>query len=147
MPSTRSKTKKESEAEGPKKQPYIRMAFDAIVHTKHGGKGVSRQKIANYIKTNFEVTPGSHFNTALRKALGDGIERGVLTPGATPQRYKITPLGRKENGEKNKSKKFDAEIEEKKARKAKRAAKKKQEAEKKRKTKAAAKKKKRKSGS
>eukprot|EP01083_Nonionella_stella_P021047 58359_1 len=121
MPKTRSKTKKEKKD----KKPYIRMAFEAIVHTKHGGKGVSRQKIANYIKANYDnVAEGSHFNTALRRALYDGLARGVLVEGATRQRFKITTLGRKENKQTNSSTKFDAEDEKKKERKARRAAKK-----------------------
>lgn len=147
MPSTtRSKTKKSKKASVGSKKPYIRMAFEAIMHTKHAGKGASRAKIANYIKANYDnIASGAQFNTCLRKALNDGIARGVLEHGATEQRFKITNLGRKENKESNVSKKFDAETEEKKAKKeAKRkkaADKKKKAAEKKKKAEAAKKKK------
>eukprot|EP00483_Globobulimina_turgida_P001532 UN01534 len=108
MPSTRSKAKSKKSSTN-KKKPYIRMAFAAILHTKHGGKGVSRQKIASYIKSNFDsVAEGSAFNTALRKALKDGMLRGVLTAGSSSQRYKILPLGRREEKENDLSKKYDA---------------------------------------
>ena len=55
---TRSKTKaaaaKKKKASG--KKPYIRMVFEAIVHTRHAGKGVSRAAIANYVKKNYGDT-------------------------------------------------------------------------------------------
>eukprot|EP01084_Bolivina_argentea_P289550 497234_1 len=97
------------------KQPYIRMAFEAIISTRHAGKGVSRAKIANYIKNNFDgIAEGAQFNSCLRRALYDGIDRGVLETGSTSQRFKITDLGRKEKKEKSLSKKFDVADERKK---------------------------------
>eukprot|EP01084_Bolivina_argentea_P166963 289852_1 len=90
-----------------KKMPYIRMIFDAIEYTKAGRKGASRAAIANYIKNNFDsLAEGSRFNTALRKALNDGITRGVLIKGDTAQRYKITNLGKDEMNESNPSTKY-----------------------------------------
>ena len=103
--STRSKKKaaaKKKKKTSSGKKPYIRMAFEAIMHTRHAGKGASRAKIANYLKANYGdtgIAEGAQFNTCLRKALQDGIARGVLEFGATEQRYKITNLGRKENND------------------------------------------------
>eukprot|EP01084_Bolivina_argentea_P129059 227996_1 len=108
---------------GGKTVSYIGMALDAIVHTKHGAKGVSRFKITRYIERNYQVLLGSYFNATLRKALFDGIRRGVLIYGHTKERYKITKLGKKENNEKDKTKKYYANncIQQKHAKKAKRA--------------------------
>eukprot|EP01084_Bolivina_argentea_P233238 392882_1 len=103
MPSRATKTKKISKQ---KQKPFIRMAFHAIVHTKHGGKGVSRAAIATHIRTNFQVrSTGGRFNSALRNALNDGIQRGVLLHGSSKQRFKITPLGKKETKKKKRNKK------------------------------------------
>merc|ERR1712157_229764 len=93
------------------------MVLEAIIETKEY-HGASRQKIANYIKANFEVkAEGAIFNNALRRALKDGMERGVLSEGLSIQRFKITKLGRKEDKEENLSKKYDAEEEEKRLKK------------------------------
>jgi len=119
------------------------MVFEAISATHHAGKGVSRQKIAAYIKANWDnIAEGAHFNAALRHALKDGIDRGVLVQGETIQRWKITDLGRKERGEQKLSKKYDIDEEEKKEKKAKAA--KKKAADKKKKEAAASKAKKKK---
>ena len=126
---TRSKTKKskkskKNEPEKRDQMPYIRMAFEAIIKTRAGVKGSSRAAIANYIKANFDVkAEGAHFNASLRKALKDGIERGVIEEGSSIQRFKITKLGRKEEKESNLSKKYDIEEEEEAERKRKKAAK------------------------
>lgn len=141
MPSTtRSKSKKNKKKTVPRNPPYIRMVFEAITSTRHAGKGVSRAKVASYIKANYEnIAEGPQFNSCLRRALKDGIDRGVLENGETIQRYKITNLGRKERSEKNESKKYDIEEEEEKAKKEekkrKAAEKKRKAAEKKRKQK------------
>lgn len=120
----RSSSKKK--ASTPRNPPYIRMVFEAISHTRHAGKGVSRAKIANYIKDNYDnIAEGSQFNACLRRALNDGLDRGVLVHGETTQRYKVTDLGRKERAEENTSKKYDAEEEEKKRKKQERLKKKK----------------------
>merc|ERR1712154_324490 len=96
MPSTRSQTKKKSKKQNKGHPTYIRMAFEAIM-TQRSSKGMSRAMITNYIKANYDdIAEGSHFNAALRRALKEGIDRGVLEEGATSQRFKITKQGRME---------------------------------------------------
>ena len=122
----RKSSSRSRKASAPRNPPYIRMVFEAISHTRHAGKGVSRAKIANYIKDNYDnIAEGAQFNSCLRRALNDGLDRGVLVNGETTQRYKITDLGRKERAEENTSKKYDAEEEEKRRKKEERAKKKK----------------------
>eukprot|EP01084_Bolivina_argentea_P172895 299460_1 len=117
MPSSstpnRSRTKKKS-----RNPPYIRMVFEAITKTRHAGKGVSRAKIASYIKSNWDnIAEGTQFNSFLRRAIKNGMERGVLEEGQTNQRFKITDLGRKERKETNHNIKYDEEEERIKAKK------------------------------
>merc|ERR1712228_795636 len=100
---------------------FIRMAFEAISATRAGRKGASRQAIANYIKANFEVkSEGASFNSALRRALKDGIDRGVIEEGSSIARFKITDLGRRERKSRT-GVKFDIEEEEEEERRRKKA--------------------------
>ena len=83
------------------------MVFEAIIHIKELHKGASRAKIASHIKSNYNnLARGAQFNTCLRKALHDGILRGVLEFGETKQRFKITDLGIKESNAPNLSEKW-----------------------------------------
>merc|ERR1712228_1025878 len=100
---------------------FIRMSFEAISATRAGRKGASRQAIANYIKANFEVkSEGASFNSALRRALKDGIDRGVIEEGSSIARFKITDLGRRERKSRT-GVKFDIEEEEEEERRRKKA--------------------------
>ena len=88
-------------------KPYRRMIIEAISKIRHGGKGVSRAKIAAYLKKESEVKlTGGAFNSHLRKVLSDGLNNGILVKGATSQRYKLTDLGKRERKEKNYYKKL-----------------------------------------
>merc|ERR1712013_107559 len=92
----------------------------------HAGKGASRARIASYINANYKgLAEGAHFNVALRKAIKDGMGRGVIVEGASKQRWKMTDLGRKERKADTKKKySADDEKEKEKRRKAKSKAKK-----------------------
>ncbi len=88
-------------------QPSFQMmAFEAIAHTRHAGKGASRAAIANFIKGNYSVkAEGAHFNAALRGALNKAVDDGSLEHGSTTQRFKLTQKGRDARKPKPKRKK------------------------------------------
>ncbi len=72
-----------------KKHSFIFMICTAIKAIKQYHGGASRQAIANYIIKNYGKTAGAMFNAALRKAIANGIAKGVLKQGATSMRFKL----------------------------------------------------------
>merc|ERR1711972_1254821 len=55
-------------------------------------KGASRAAISSWIQKTYNNEGGGVFNGSLRTALNKGVEKGMLVPGATDQRYKIGVL-------------------------------------------------------
>merc|ERR1711974_29949 len=76
---------------GPKKMSYLDMVVAAIPAIKDR-KGASRAAISMWIQKTYQKEGGGVFNGSLRTALNKGIEKGMLVPGATDQRYKIGVL-------------------------------------------------------
>eukprot|EP01083_Nonionella_stella_P132627 403251_1 len=93
-------------------QTYIQMIYEAILNSnKHEQAriGISRQRIASYIKQNYSVSNGATFNTHLRKSLNKCIENGSLIYGSSKCRFKlkkglIKELKKKKKQAKNKKK-------------------------------------------
>jgi len=74
-----------------KKMSYLDMVIAAIPAIKDR-KGASRMAIASWIQKTYSKEGGGVFNGSLRTALNKGLEKGMLVPGATDQRYKIGVL-------------------------------------------------------
>ena len=74
-----------------KKMSYLDMVIAAIPAIKDR-KGASRMAIASWIQKTYKKEGGGVFNGSLRTALNKGLEKGMLVPGATDQRYKIGVL-------------------------------------------------------
>jgi len=90
--STSKRSKKTTLAAHP---TFRQMILEAIAGSHHAGKGASRSLIANYIKANYKgLSDGAVFNAHLRKALNEGVDKGVLEHGETPQRFKFTASGK-----------------------------------------------------
>jgi len=82
---------------------YIKMILEAIAKQSYFGKAISRPAIANYIKANYKVGENNaFFNVSLRKALQDGIAKGLLQYGETVSRFKLNDAGRKQLNSKKK---------------------------------------------
>jgi len=78
--------------------------LEAIAKQSYFGKAISRPAIANYIKANYKVGENNaFFNVSLRKALQDGIAKGLLQYGETVSRFKLNDAGRKQLNSKKKS--------------------------------------------
>merc|ERR1711951_343045 len=74
-----------------KKMSYLDMVIAAIPAIKDR-KGASRAAISSWIQKTYNKEGGGMFNGSLRTALNKGVEKGMLVPGATDQRYKIGVL-------------------------------------------------------
>ena len=74
-----------------KKMLYLDMVIAAIPAIKDR-KGASRAAISSWIQKTYNKEGGGVFNGSLRTALNKGVEKGMLVPGATDQRYKIGVL-------------------------------------------------------
>ena len=68
---------------------YEKMIAAAIASNNYSKRGVSRQRIANHIRMNYNVPQGSLFKSALLSALKWGIDSGLWCFGETKRRYKF----------------------------------------------------------
>eukprot|EP01083_Nonionella_stella_P132625 403246_1 len=89
-------------------QTYIQMVYEAISNSnkyEQSRIGISRQRIAAYIKQNHSdsISSGATFNTHLRKALRKGIEQGTLTHGDNKMRFKLKLKEKKKNAKNKKT--------------------------------------------
>ena len=72
-----------------KRPSYEKMIAAAIASNNYSKRGVSRQRIANYIRKNYNVPRGSLFKSAVLSALKWGIDSGLWCFGETKRRYKF----------------------------------------------------------